>query len=55
MADPVYLSVGDVWAINDLILRAEGQTSLLQTRTRWPSYLSIWGVQSPDCCVAPHL
>src|SRR5215469_13375786 len=32
MANPVYLSVDDVWAINDLILRAEGQTSLLLNR-----------------------
>jgi death-on-curing protein len=32
LADPVYLSVNDVWAINDLILRAEGQTSLLLNR-----------------------
>ncbi len=32
MADPVYLSVGDVWAIDDLILRAEGQISLLLNR-----------------------
>jgi hypothetical protein len=32
MANPVYLSVDDIWAINDLILRAEGQTSLLLNR-----------------------
>jgi death on curing protein len=32
VADPVYLNVDDVWAINDLILRAEGQTSLLLNR-----------------------
>jgi hypothetical protein len=29
MADPVYLSVDDVWAINDLVLQPHDQTSLL--------------------------
>ncbi|MGO8949181.1 MAG: type II toxin-antitoxin system death-on-curing family toxin [Ktedonobacterales bacterium] len=32
MANPVYLSVDDVWAINALVLRAPDQTSLLLDR-----------------------
>ncbi len=32
MTDTVYLTVDDVWAINELILRAEGQTTLLLNR-----------------------